>query len=259
MSDIEKMIKAARAGGDILKKYYGYSLETTQKSNTSDFRTKADLESEEAILLILEAEFPVYNIYSEEKGEIDKNSEFTFIIDPLDGTNNFVLGIPNFSISIGLLKHDEIIAGVIYSPIIDNVYYAEKALGAYFDGKKLEVNKESDIKRATISHNCSYETYHSETVKVIQSLYSKDAKRVMFNWSPTFDFCMLASGRIEGIINNNSELYDFAAGKLIAREAGALISDFNGNPETNDKNRMFIISNGTEIHKHMVEVTSDKD
>ena len=78
----------------------------------------------------------------------------------------------------------------------------------------------------------------------------------MSNWSPTFDFCMLASGRIEGIVNNNCELYDFTAGKLIAREAGALITDFHGNPEANDKNSRFIASNGTTIHAHLTDVAA---
>lgn len=257
--DIRKIINAAKAGGEVLKKYYGESLETTQKTTVSDFRTKADIQSEEAILAVLKSEFPSYNLYSEEKGDIDKNSDYTLVVDPLDGTNNFVLGIPNFSVSIGLLYKDKIVAGVIYSPMIDNVYYTEKGKGAFLDGKKLLVNSESDIKRATICYNCGYEAHFSEEVKVVNGLYSKDAKRVMANWSPTFDFCMLASGRIEAIINSNIELYDFAAGKLIAKEAGAIVTDLNGNPEKNDKSQSFIISNGSKIHQHIVEVITSKN
>jgi len=75
----------------------------------------------------------------------------------------------------------------------------------------------------------------------------------MTNWSPAFDLCLLASGRVECIISNNSELHDFSAGKLIAREAGALITDFTGRPEASDRNRQFIASNGTDIHRHIVE------
>lgn len=253
-SHLEKIIEAAKAGGAVLKKYYGESLETTQKTTVSDFRTKADLESEEAILNILTAAFPDYKILSEEKGEIYKDSEYAFVVDPLDGTNNFVLGIPNFSVSIGLLKHDEIIAGVIYVPIVENVYYAEKGQGAYFDGQKLQVNNEADITKASICHNCGYGTDFEQEVGIVRGLYAEDAKRVMSNWSPTFDFCMLAAGRVEGIINNNCELYDFAAGKLIVKEAGGLVTDFKGLPETSDKNQKFICSNGTKIHQHLVQI-----
>jgi myo-inositol-1(or 4)-monophosphatase len=140
--------------------------------------------------------------------------------------------------------------------MIDNVYSAEKGQGSYLDGKKMQVNKEADIRQATICNNYGYEMHFNEEIKVLDGLYSKDAKRVMTNWSPTFDFCMLASGRVEGIINNGSELHDFAAGKLIAREAGAIITDFSGGPETSDKNPLFLASNGTAIHKYLVEVMS---
>lgn len=248
------MIDAAQAGGAVLKKYFGESLETAQKTTASDFRTKADLESEDAILSMLEQDFPDYSIFSEERGHVDKHSAYTFIIDPLDGTNNFVLGLPNFSVSIGLLHGNDIVAGAITCPMIDNVYYAEKGSGSFCDGKKIQVNAESDITKATICHNCSYETHYSGEEAVTRGLNTKNAKRVMASWCPTFDFCMLASGRIEGIVNNNSELYDFAAGKLIAREAGALITDFHGNPEENDRNQRFIASNGTTIHSHLAEV-----
>jgi myo-inositol-1(or 4)-monophosphatase len=251
--DINKIIKAAKAGGAVLKKYYGASLETVQKTTASDFRTKADIESEAAILAILAAEFPVFNIFSEEQGETDKKSDYTFFVDPLDGTNNFVLSIPNFSVSVGLFHKDEIVASVVYSPLVDRVYHAQKGRGAYFDGQKLRVNKESDIRKATVCHNCNY-GHFTEEQKAVRGLYAQAIKRAMTNWSPAFDLCLLASGRVEVIINNDSEVYDFAAGKLIAREAGALITDFQGRPEINDRNRKFIASNGTDIHKHIVAV-----
>lgn len=241
-----------------MRKYFGESLDVVQKTSAADFKTRADDESETAILKILTAEFPNYNIYAEESGKIDKNSEFTFAIDPLDGTNNFVLGIANFSVSIGLLKGDEMLVGVVYSPIIDNAYYAERGRGAYMDDKKLSVSKETDIEKATICHNLSWEGPEEEGTDIIKDFYIRGAKRVLSNWSPAFDLCMLASGRVEGSIINGPELYDFAAGKLIAHEAGAMVTDFSGNQEGNDKNNKFIVSNGTELHRHMVEVMSKK-
>lgn len=252
--EIDKIITAAKAGGAVQKKYFGQSIETIQKTIASDFQTKADLESEQAILEILKKDFPEFNIISEEIGEINNNSDYTFYIDPLDGTNNFVIGLPNFSVSIGLFYKEEIIAGVIYSPIIDRVYYAQKGGGAFINNEKINVNKETDIKRATIAYNCNYDTGFEEQVKITDSLYSKDAKRILFNWSPTYDFCMLASGKIEGIINNNNEIYDFAAGKLIAREAGAIISNFDGTPEQSDRNAGFIICNNASIQNELIQV-----
>ncbi len=252
--DLQKIIDSAKAGGEVLKKYFGASLELTQKTIAADFRTKADVDSESAILANLTADFPTYNIVSEEKGSIDKNSEYTFYIDPLDGTNNFVLTIANFSISIGLIKGDEIIMGVIYNPIIDNIYYAEKGKGAFVDGEPLHVNTEATLKNSTVCYSRGYSTSHRVETEVMNQLYDKGTKRVMSNWSVAFDFCMLVSGRVEAIISSGLELHDCAAGKLIAHEAGAKITNFDGTPETTDKNLSFVVSNGTGIHEEILSV-----
>lgn len=256
--DLEKIIKAAKAGGEVLRKYFGESLDVIQKTSARDFKTKADDESEAAILKILTAEFPDYNIFAEESGELDKGSAFTFAIDPLDGTNNFVLGIPNFSVSIGLLKDDEVILGAVYNPVIDNMYYAEKGGGSYMDGERLYVNSESDIKNATIANNFAWEMSPMDAIKIIEGFYKKEAKRVLSSWSPAFDFCLLASGRVEGLMAYGPKLHDFAAGKLIVREAGAMITDMLSQPETDDRNDKFIVSNSPEIHKHIVEVMNGR-
>lgn len=253
---IEKVIEAARAGGDILERYFGQSLETMQKTTAADFVTKADTESEKAILDALTAAFPEYALHSEERGEIRKDSPFTFFVDPLDGTNNFVLGIPNFSISIGLLREKKIILGVIYAPVINALYWAEEGSGAYRDGTRLSVNKNADIRNATICLSCDYDTPFEKELGVVHRLYSREAKRVMSNWSPALDLCLLASGRIEAMVSMGNELYDFAAGKIIAKEASAALTDLNGNPETNDENRLFIASNGTQIHRQLVKTVN---
>jgi myo-inositol-1(or 4)-monophosphatase len=131
--EYKEVIRAAKTGGEVVRKYFGKSLKLEGKTIPADFRTKADLESEKVIIKILSKSFPKYNIFSEEIGEIDKNSEYTFHVDPLDGTNNFALGIPYSSVSIGLTRGDEIIFGVVYNPMLDNLYYAEKGRGSFFE------------------------------------------------------------------------------------------------------------------------------
>jgi myo-inositol-1(or 4)-monophosphatase len=252
--DIQSLIDAGKAGGEVLKKYFGQSLEMTQKTNLADFRTKADTESESAILEVLTSRFPNYNILSEEVGQIEKGSEFTFAIDPLDGTNNFVLGIPNFSISIALLHQKTLFAGVVYAPMIDRVYSAVKDKGAYFDGHKLFVSKEENINNVTLAYSCSYQKYQTSTPLLTEKFYRAEGKRILSNWSPAFDFCMLASGRLEAIIYDGAEIPDFAAGKLLAREAGAMITDFEGREETDERNNYFIASNNRKIHEELLGV-----
>lgn len=253
-SSLKKIIQAAESGGRILVKYFGRTMELQEKSTVSDFRTEADLESEAVILKILSREFPDYNIFSEEKGIIDKKSDYTFVVDPMDGSNNFVLGIPNFSVCIALLKDDKAISSVIHSPILNQTYCAEKGKGAFLEKKKLRVNKEADIKRINVVYTCGYINSKEYADNLTRKLNARKVKIILTNWSPALDFCLLASGKIEAIINNDNEIYDYIAGKLIAKEAGALITDFKGRQEKNDKNSIFLASNGTEIHEQLLEI-----
>lgn len=261
-SEFKKIIKAAKAGGQILKKYFGHVIPTwhgqdlkiKEKTTVADFQTEADLESEKAILEIISKNFPDYNIYSEERGHIDKKSEHTFVIDPLDGSNNFVLGIPNFSTCIALLKNNQIIFSVVYNPILNQVYYGQKGKGAFLDGQVLSVNKEADIKKATIAYTCKYTSPREYFDHLIKGLHKKEIKRILTSWSPALDFCLLASGKIEAMINYDNEIYDYMPGKLIAREAGAMITDFKGEKDLDDKNNTFLVSNGTRIHQQLLDV-----
>lgn len=250
----KEIIKAAKAGGKIVKKYFGKVLEIEGKSEPRDFRTKADLESEKAIIKILEKAFPEYNIISEEAGEANKNSEYTFVIDPLDGTNNFVLGVPYFSTSIGLMKGDNVIFGVVYDPISENTYCAEKGRGSYLNGKRIHVNKESDIKNSSVSLVVNYGFSFEKYMKMMSGLYGTNVKRVLTLWSVALDYCLLASGKIEALVLHEVPLYDFIAGKLIANEAGAKISDFSGNMLSGDRKGRFLTTNGTKIHQEILEI-----
>jgi myo-inositol-1(or 4)-monophosphatase len=252
--EYKDIMKAAVAGGRVAAKYFGKALEIEGKSMPSDFRTKADMESEAAILKVLRRKFPDYNIFSEETGNIDKSSAYTFVIDPLDGTNNFVLGIPNFSTGIALMKHEEIIFSVAYNPLLKNIYYAEKGMGAFMNGKKITVNNESEIKNSTVSYVINYNTDKEHGWKVGVELEKMNVKRIMRNWSVILDFCLLATGKLEAIIvYGDIPLYDIATGKLIAKEAGAFITDYAGNKEK-DKNTTFLATNGIKIHKEILKV-----
>lgn len=248
---IQDIITAAEQGGKIVKKYFGATLELEQKSNASDFRTKADLESEQAILSALSEKFPSYNIISEETGFIDRKSEYTFVVDPLDGTNNFVLGIPNFSVSIGLLKGHTCVAGAIHVPFLNQTYSAEHGMGAFCNGKKISVSEETSLENSTIAYTRGYTSPLQLEVELLRKLGIGDTrqyKRYLIDWSPAFDCCLLASGKIESIINDDNELYDYAAGKIIAREAGAVITDFSGMEQNDKETSRFVASNNLKIH-----------
>jgi myo-inositol-1(or 4)-monophosphatase len=253
--EYKNIIKAAVIGGKIVKKHFGGVLNVTVKSNPSDLRTIADLESEAAIIKILSKKFPKYNIIGEESGEISKGSQYTFIIDPLDGTNNFVLGIPYFSTVIALMKGEETIFGVIYNPMLKKIYFAEKGQGAYLNNERISVNNESSIENSSVSIVVEYGDKGKLQENLAINLYKMNAKRVLTNWSVLLDFCLLASGKIEAIlVATQIPLHDFVAGKLLAKEAGAVVTDLSGAEETRDVNNTFIISNGTKIHGEILNL-----
>ena len=253
MDHKETLIKAAHAGGEILKKYFGQTLNLTIKSTMADFYTEADIESEKAILTILKNKLGTYNIHSEEEGKIDRKSKKTIIIDPLDGTNNFVLGIPNFSVSIAIVDKNETIAGVIYQPMLNQTYFAEKNKGAELNGQKIKVNNVLDPDSFTIAYNCGYKTNRERVSSVIRNLLASKHKRTLVNWSPSYDYCLLASGKIESVVTDpGTEIYDYTAGKLIAQEAGAKIMYLSENKNDSDDN--FILSNNEKTNKYILSV-----
>ncbi len=251
-SEFETLNKRVRSAGAILLNYFGKQLQIKQKSTNADYRIQADVETEHAIVEAIEEIFPEYNILAEEQGEINKNSDYTFIIDPLDGTNNFVLGIPVFTSSIALMKNGVIIYGVIHHPVTGDTYYAEKGKGAFLNGKPISVNNENNEQNMTVSYYCDYTAPKDRVFKFKSTLLNLDIKRFLDLWSPAFCYCGLACGRNEAIINDGIELYDFAAGKLIAMEAGAKLTDFKGTDENGDINNTFVITNGTKIHDYLV-------
>lgn len=256
--EYEPIVKTAVKAGQVLKRYFGESLEIEGKSQPSDFRTKADLESEKVIINELAKYYPLFSILAEENGFIKKNSEYCFIVDPLDGTNNFVLGIPNFTVSIALQKNGKTIFGVVYQPITNQIFQAERGKGAILDGHKIKVNAESDFKNASIAVSLGY-AFPDKVLNTAQSLcFAKKCKRFMNNWSVAYDLCSLALGRIEVMINYNCEIHDFAAGKIIAEEAGAFVTDYQGKP-ADDQNCRFVATNGTGIHQKILKLVSQID
>ena len=249
------IIDAAQAGGAQAKKFFGREFTVSEKSKASDVCTAADLESEKAILAVLDKYFADYNVYSEEAGAVRNGSKRgTMYVDPLDGTNNFVLGIPYFSTTITLVENDLTVFTVVYDPIMDLTYWAERGSGAFLGSKKLSVSTETDIERSTIAYAAGYTVPEKDMLAVISRLKLRETKRVTTLWSPALDFCALAAGRIEVIVNQNDQLYDYLGGKLLCKEAGAVMSDFSGKLEQKEAEGNFVVSNRLEIHQEVIKV-----
>jgi len=249
----ELILKIADAS-QIIVNYFGQILSLETKTSVADFRTKADVETEAKVIAAIEELFPDYNIHGEESGTIDNNSDYTFYIDPLDGTNNFSLNLPVFSTSVGLVKGNTVVFGLVHNPFLKASYYAFPGQGAFLNGARINVNQESNIHNTTIEYNCGYNTPVLRVSSVRNKLADLNIKRQLSLWSPAYALCLLASGKIEALINEDNDIYDYVAGKLIVQEAGGNVTRQDGNQETDMKNDKFVASNGSAIHSDLVSM-----
>lgn len=231
MESVENTIKKAlKAAGKILMKSSGQIQKYSVKENQSSIVTKADLASEKAIVKIIQKEFPKHNIIAEETGFKSNNSEYTWIVDPLDGTSNFASGLPWFGVFIALLKDSEPIASGIHLPFYDLMYFAEKGKGATRNGKKISVSKENALKNVLLGYSLDYSEDSGKTEKEakIIKLLVRNIRNLRATNS-AIDYCYAADGRLGGCINQTSKIWDVAAPYLIIKEAGGIVTDINGN------------------------------
>jgi len=263
MAEYQQIIEnAARQGGAIIQSYFGQELTVTEKKTIADLRTKADTEAEGAIIKEITSHFPDYNILTEEQENVNNGSDYTFIIDPLDGSNNFVTGISYFSVAMALIKSDQVIAGVVYNPIVDHMYFAAVGQGITLNGKKLQVNSVDQLTRTTVSSVANYQTWPKQVGELMQTLGKHNIKRVLNTWSPALDFCLLATGRIEAVscaVTAHDEFYDYAIGKFMASEGGAKITNLDGSEDHDIKNGLFLATNGTKIHENLLNIFYPND
>ena len=231
------MIKASQKASKALIRDFG-EIEKLQVSvkGPSNFVSNADTKAEKIIIEELMKAKKNYSIISEEDGsKINSDSENVWIIDPIDGTSNFLHGIPHFAISIALKSNNEIISGLIYDPIKDEMFYAEKNSGAFFNNQRIKVSKKKEIE------NCLFATGGKE--KVIPDFITRKTG------SAALDMAYVAAGRYDGYFQNNLNLWDVAAGIIIIKEAGGIVNEINLSNQSNIK----IIASSSRINEKMLE------
>ena len=211
-SNLNLMIKAAEKASKSLIRDFG-EVEKLQvsKKGPYDFVTKTDKKVEKILIEELSKSKKNYSFITEETGLIKKNDkENTWIIDPIDGTTNFLHGVPHFAISLALKNKNQILAGVIYDPIKNEIFYSEKDNGSFFNNHRIRVSKKKDL------NECLFATNNDGAKKADLNL------RV--SGSAALDLAYVASGRLDGFFQNHLNLWDVAAGKLIVEEAGGKIN-----------------------------------
>lgn len=200
------------------------------KKGLGDFVSSADKKSEKIIMEELEKGRPGYSFLAEESGTISgKDKQFTWIIDPLDGTTNFLHNIPHFAITVALKKDCEIIAGITYDPIKDEMFWAEKGKGAFMNQRRLRVSARTQLDEALIAIGTPFGNHGDHNI------FQKHLEKIMPITAGTrrlgaaaLDLAYVASGRFDGFFENNLKPWDLAAGVLLVKEAGGYVSEING-------------------------------
>ncbi len=245
-------IKAAKSAGDYLAKNFAKikRSEISVKS-ASQVVSRADIEAEKIILKIIRQKFPEHSIYSEEIGHIRKKSDYQWVIDPLDGSTNFLMQNPFFATSIALLHKGKVILGVANAPLMNHFYLVEKNKGAYRNGKKMKVSSKKKLSESflTFCHGNTVKDIR-RSIKVYGSFKLRCADMRQLG-SGVLECGMVAFGSTEDIMTPGANLYDVAAGALMVEEAGGKVTDFKGE-KWNTKSKDIVCSNG-HIHNQLLK------
>ncbi|MCZ8516767.1 inositol monophosphatase [Paenibacillus filicis] len=228
----EAAVEAALAAGRLAKRYFGQEVEIRLKSADGDLVTTVDHMAEEEILARIKSRFPEHQIRSEESGWSGVEGDWLWLIDPLDGTNNYAIGLPVYGVSLTLLYRKEPVLGVIYDSHLEQLYVAEKGAGACRDALPIRVKDDasSGNGKLTIGWIQGHQVQRDARARALKSHLEQQCKRVLRLWAPTIQWSMLSRGDLDGIVLYNSEGDDLYAGVLLAKEAGAAVVDFDGNP-----------------------------
>ena len=224
-------IKAALKSGHFIKKSVGKIAAISYKGR-DNIVTDVDKKSENIIISMIRAHFPEHSILSEEKGKIDTKSSYKWVIDPLDGTTNFAHAFPFFSVSIALEKAGEIIVGVVYDPMRDELFFAQSGKGAYLNNRRIKVSGTKKLSAAFLATGFSYGRRRKDRNVANFRKFLLGTMGVRRAGSAALDLSYVACGRFDGFWEMDLHPWDSAAGYLLVREAKGVVTKFDGSEYT---------------------------
>ena len=247
------LLKATEAAAKIIKENFDSGFTVFNKEGINNLVTEIDHKSEKAIIDVIKSEFPNHYILSEEVGAIVQESEYKWIIDPIDGTVNYANGIPICCVSIGIEKAGKMEMGAVFNPFINEFFFAERGAGAFMNDKKISVSSKSELIKSCMVTGFPY-TYLDEPNGPLQ-VFEKFIRKgipVRRLGSAAIDLCWVAAGRFDGFYEHQLSAWDSAAGFIIVEEAGGKVTNLKGDPYNPYKPGL-IATNGL-IHDDLVRV-----
>lgn len=256
MSEIHIAVQAARSAGQMLRDHYNKPHRISYKG-VIDLVTEMDHLSEQMVTEMLHDAFPEYGILGEEGVKSSKSYTSRWIIDPLDGTTNYTYNYPLFAVSIALEKEGEIVLGVVYNPILDELFTAEKQRGARLNGQPIHVSTTPELGKALVATGFPYDAWSNPANNAAEvERFVKSTISLRSDGSAALDLCHIACGRLDGYWELDLGPWDMAAGSLIVQEAGGMVTQVNGEPFHHSK-RSILANNGL-IHQSMVDLLKAK-
>ena len=258
MENMEKfkavMFEAADEAAKILLDSYNTDFEIKHKKEYSDLVTAIDKKSEAKIIEIIHKHFPAHNVLGEEGGNMNMESEYNWIVDPIDGTVNFAHSVPIFCVSIALEIRKEVSLGIVFHPMVNEKFWAEKGKGAFLNGKQIFVSDIEYLKDSLLVTGFPYGAKDNADHCIDHFVnFVKMGLPIRRLGSAALDICYLAAGRFDGFWEVSLNAWDVAAAYLILLEAGGKATDFKGR-EYSIYGKQILATNGTGIHKEMIEV-----
>jgi myo-inositol-1(or 4)-monophosphatase len=245
-------VRAARQAGSLLLRYHNRldELTVSQKSDR-DYVTEADRAAEDAIIATIRKAYPDHGFLAEESGAHGKGDHL-WIIDPLDGTTNFLRGLPQFAISIALRHRGQLVTGVVYDPLREELFTAEKGGGAFLNDRRMRVSSRKGLEGALIGTGIPFrdQRFVDQYLGMLKALL-RDTSGIRRPGSAALDFAYVAAGRLDGFWELGLSTWDFAAGALLVREAGGVVTDLSGGERYLDTGN--VVAGGIKVHAEMLK------
>jgi myo-inositol-1(or 4)-monophosphatase len=247
------LLKATEAGAKELQRFFNGDFKISNKEGMNNLVTEADHASEKVIIQIIKKDFPDHFILSEEAGEFKTDSEYKWIIDPIDGTVNFANGIPICCVSIGLEQNGKMILGAVYNPFMNEFFFAQKGYGATLNDKKISISDETEVSKSCLVTGFPYTYLDSPNgpLQVFERFIRKGIA-VRRLGSAALDLCWVAAGRFDGFYEHQLQSWDSSAGFLMVEEAGGKVTDFEG--DYYSLYQPHLLATNGKIHDEMLAV-----
>lgn len=260
------LLETLGQSSEIAKSHFGKVYGTTKTGDNNQVLTEADIAIGNFIVEHIKMNYPSHNIIDEEAGVIDNKSEFTWVVDPIDGTSNFANGLPHYGVMVGLLMGNKPIAGGIALPYFEEIYFAEKEKGAFCNDNKIQISSETKLLSSLVAygidgHQEDPGLTHKEVGILGEIILNV---RNLRSSNSAFDAAMVAKGRYGALLNKTSKIWDNVAQQVIIEEAGGVYTDYFGNsmdyttPLQRAKDNYTMCLGATSLHKSLQEIIHNK-